>query len=82
MEAPSPEELGHDFFWRVHQKAPSKDQISIFNRSHYGDVLITRVHGWVSDVRQRFEQINAFEKLIQEGGTAILKFFLHISKKE
>lgn len=84
FKAPSSEELGHDFLWRVHQKAPSKGQIGIFNRSHYEDVLITRVHGWVSDkvVKQRFNQIKEFEELLHESGTTILKFFLHISKDE
>jgi PPK2 family polyphosphate:nucleotide phosphotransferase len=84
FKAPSSEELGHDFLWRVHQKAPSKGQIGIFNRSHYEDVLITRVHGWVSDkvVQQRFKQIKEFEELLHESGTTILKFFLHISKDE
>ena len=84
FKAPSSEELGHDFLWRVHQKALSKGQIGIFNRSHYEDVLITRVHGLVSDkiVKQRFNQIKEFEELLHEGGTTILKFFLHISKDE
>ena len=84
FKTPSSEELGYDFLWRVHQKAPSKGQIGIFNRSHYEDVLITRVHGWVSDkvVRQRFKQIKAFEELLYENGTTVLKFFLHISKEE
>jgi PPK2 family polyphosphate:nucleotide phosphotransferase len=84
FKAPSAEELGHDFLWRVHQKAPSKGQIGIFNRSHYEDVLITRVHGLVSDkiVKQRFNQIKEFEELLYENGTTILKFFLHISKDE
>ena len=84
FKVPSSEELGHDFLWRVHQKAPSKGQIGIFNRSHYEDVLITRVHGWVSDkvVTQRFDQIKEFEELLHESGTAIVKFFLHISKDE
>lgn len=84
FKTPSAEELGHDFLWRVHQKAPSKGQIGIFNRSHYEDVLITRVHGLVSDkvIRQRFDQINEFEELLFENGTVILKFFLHISKDE
>jgi len=84
FKAPSSEELGHDFLWRVHQKAPPKGQIGIFNRSHYEDVLITRVHGWVSDkvVKQRFDQIKEFEELLYESGTTILKFFLHISKDE
>ncbi|NOT21791.1 MAG: polyphosphate kinase 2 family protein [Nitrospiraceae bacterium] len=84
FKAPSSEELSHDFLWRVHQKVPSNGQIGIFNRSHYEDVLITRVHGWVSDqvVRQRFHQIKAFEELLHESGMTILKFFLHISKEE
>ncbi len=77
-------ELGHDFLWRAHQKAPAKGQIGIFNRSHYEDVLITRVHGLISDkvVKQRFNQIKEFEELLSESGTVILKFFLHISKDE
>ncbi|MBX3616799.1 polyphosphate kinase 2 family protein [Nitrosomonas sp.] len=84
FKTPSTEELGHDFLWRVHQKAPAKGQIGIFNRSHYEDVLITRVHGLISDkvVKQRFNQINEFEELLVESGTTILKFFLHISKDE
>ena len=84
FKVPSSEELGHDFLWRVHQKVPSKGQIGIFNRSHYEDVLITRVHGLISDkvVKQRFKQINEFEELLYESGTIILKFFLHISKDE
>jgi PPK2 family polyphosphate:nucleotide phosphotransferase len=84
FKTPSAEELGHDFLWRVHQKAPAKGQIGIFNRSHYEDVLITRVHGLISDkvVKQRFGQIREFEELLSESGTAVLKFFLHISKDE
>lgn len=84
FKTPSVEELGHDFLWRVHQKAPAKGQIGIFNRSHYEDVLITRVHGLISDkvVKQRFDQIKEFEELLSESGTVILKFFLHISKDE
>ena len=84
FKAPSSEELSHDFLWRVHQKAPSKGQIGIFNRSHYEDVLITRVHGWVSDkvVQQRFNQIREFEELLAENATVVLKLFLHISKDE
>jgi PPK2 family polyphosphate:nucleotide phosphotransferase len=84
FKAPSPEELDHDFLWRVHQKVPSKGQICIFNRSHYEDVLTTRVHGWVSDkvAQQRFDQIQEFEELLYESGTSVLKFFLHISKDE
>lgn len=84
FKTPSAEELGHDFLWRVHQKVPSKGQIGIFNRSHYEDVLVTRVHGWVTDkvVKQRYNQIREFEELLTENGTTILKFFLHISKDE
>jgi PPK2 family polyphosphate:nucleotide phosphotransferase len=84
FKAPSAEERGHDFLWRVHQQTPAKGQIGIFNRSHYEDVLITRVHGWVSAkvLKQRFNQINEFEALLHESGTTILKFFLHISKDE
>lgn len=84
FKTPSAEELGHDFLWRVHQKAPAKGQIGIFNRSHYEDVLITRVHGLISEkvVKQRFDQIIEFEELLSESGTMILKFFLHISKDE
>ncbi len=84
FKTPSAEELKHDFLWRVHQKAPAKGQIGIFNRSHYEDVLITRVHGLIPAkvVKQRFNQINEFEELLTENGTTILKFFLHISKDE
>ncbi|MEQ1628428.1 MAG: polyphosphate kinase 2 family protein, partial [Nitrospira sp.] len=84
FKAPSKDELAHDFLWRVHREAPPKGHIGIFNRSHYEDVLITRVHGWVSDaiVKRRFNQIKEFEELLHENGTVILKFFLHISKAE
>ncbi|MBS0170636.1 MAG: polyphosphate kinase 2 family protein [Nitrospira sp.] len=84
FKAPSAEERSHDFLWRVHQKVPAKGQIGIFNRSHYEDVLITRVHGWISDkeAERRFGQIREFEELLVEQGTAILKVFLHISKAE
>ena len=84
FKAPSNDELAHDFLWRVHREVPRKGQIGIFNRSHYEDVLITRVHGWVPDnvAQRRFNQIKEFEELLTENGTAILKFFLHISKDE
>lgn len=84
FKTPSKDELARDFLWRVHREAPPKGFIGIFNRSHYEDVLITRVHGWISDkvVKQRFNQIKEFEELLNENGTAILKFFLHISKDE
>jgi PPK2 family polyphosphate:nucleotide phosphotransferase len=84
FKAPSKDELAHDFLWRVHREVPPKGFLGIFNRSHYEDVLITRAHGWVSDhvVKRRFDQIREFEELLVENGTAIVKFFLHISKKE
>jgi PPK2 family polyphosphate:nucleotide phosphotransferase len=84
FKAPSEKELGYDFLWRVHQEVPPKGYIGIFNRSHYEDVLITWVHGWISEevVAQRFKQINEFEEMLVENGTAMLKLFLHISKDE
>ncbi len=84
FKTPTSLELAHDFLWRVHQEVPPKGHIGIFNRSHYEDVLITRTHGLVSDkqVKQRFDQIKEFEELLHENGTAVLKFFLHISKDE
>ena len=84
FKAPSQDELARDFLWRVPREAPPKGHIGIFNRSHYEDVLITRVHGWVPDaiVNRRFNQIKEFEELLHENGTVILKFFLHISKAE
>ena len=84
FKAPSNGELVHDFLWRVHHEVPAKGHIGIFNRSHYEDVLITRVHKIISDkvAVQRFNQIKEFEELLAENGTVILKFFLHISKEE
>lgn len=84
FKAPTPEELEHDYLWRVHQKVPGKGEIGVFNRSHYEDVLITRVHGWIDDktAKRRFRHINDFEAMLVEEGTVILKFFLHISKEE
>ena len=84
FKTPSKDELAHDFLWRVHHEVPPKGFIGIFNRSHYEDVLITRVHGWVPDkvAKRRFNQIKEFEEMLAENGTVILKFFLHISKEE
>lgn len=84
FKAPSNSELAHDFLWRVHHEAPPKGYIGIFNRSHYEDVLITRVHGWVSEkvAKLRIKQIKEFEEMLHDNGTTILKFFLHISKEE
>lgn len=85
FKAPTADELGHDFLWRVHHHTPAKGMIRIFNRSHYEDVLITRVHGWCDDqtAHARFEAINNFERLlVQHNNTTILKFYLHISAQE
>lgn len=81
---PSPEEWDHDFLWRVHHAAPRKGSIGIWNRSHYEDVLVPRVHQQISkDVwRERCEEINHFERLLTRNGVTLLKFFLHISKEE
>ena len=84
FKAPSTLEMKHDFLWRIHQDAPEKGMIHIFNRSHYEDVLVQRVHNWVSEdiIKQRFEHINNFEKLLTDSGTTIIKFYLHVSKEE
>jgi PPK2 family polyphosphate:nucleotide phosphotransferase len=84
FKAPTPPELAHDYLWRVHNQVPGKGELVVFNRSHYEDVLITRVHGWIDDAtaKRRFRQINNFEAMLVEEGTTILKFFLHISKDE
>ncbi len=84
FKVPTEEELAHDFLWRVHQHTPRKGKIQIFNRSHYEDVLVTRVLGLTDDetAHKRFEIINAFERLLQERGTQVLKFYLHISEEE
>lgn len=84
FKVPSKIELEHDFLWRVHKQAPGKGEIAIFNRSHYEDVLVVRVHDLVpKDVwSKRYAQINAFEKMLAEEGTTILKFFLHIDLDE
>ncbi len=84
-KAPTSEELSHDFLWRIHRHSPAKGMIQIFNRSHYEDVLVTRVHKWCDDetARKRMNAINDFEKLLQEhNNTHILKFYLHISPEE
>ncbi len=84
-KAPTAEELSYDFLWRIHQHAPAKGMIRIFNRSHYEDILITRVHKWCDDktARKRMKAINNFEELLQEhNNTHILKFYLHISPEE
>ena len=85
FKEPTPKELAHDFLWRVHPHVPAKGSVAIFNRSHYEDVLVARVHGLVPKKiwSKRYDQINDFEQLIAtENNTTILKFFLHISKDE
>lgn len=84
FKVPSAEELEHDYLWRVHKQVPGKGEIVIFNRSHYEDVIVTRINGWIDNatVKRRLRQINDFETMLMEEGTIILKFFLHISKDE
>jgi PPK2 family polyphosphate:nucleotide phosphotransferase len=84
FKTPTPLESEHDFLWRVHEKVPEKGMMTVFNRSHYEDVLIARVKELVPKAvwSKRYDQINEFEELLAESGTIILKFFLHISKDE
>lgn len=84
FKKPTEEELSRDFLWRVHQKVPRNGEIVIFNRSHYEDVLVVRVHNLVPKAvwSKRYDQIVEFEKLLADSGTTILKFFLHIDRKE
>jgi PPK2 family polyphosphate:nucleotide phosphotransferase len=85
FKAPTPEEAEHDFLWRVHQHAPAKGMIQVFNRSHYEDILIQRVHKWIDDKMafKRMDAINDFERLLTvHNNTSILKFYLHISPEE
>lgn len=82
FKVPTPVELGHDYLWRVHRKMPMRGEITVFNRSYYEDVLVTRVHGSIGDetADRRFEEICNFEKYLVDNHTVVLKFFLHISK--
>ncbi len=84
FKAPSKEESSHDFLWRLHNRAPQRGFIGVWNRSHYEDVLIARVHNLVPEKvwRKRFKQINDFEEMLSENGTTVVKFYLHISKDE
>lgn len=84
FKEPTKEELAHDFLWRIHANTPPRGMIHVFNRSHYEDVLITRVLGQVNaeEAHRRFTAINNFEKLLQQNGTTVLKFYLHISEEE
>lgn len=85
FKKPTDEEFAHDFLWRIHKEAPRKGMIKIFNRSHYEDVLIQRVHKWISEERvdKRIAAINAFEDLLVfDNNTIVLKFYLHLSKDQ
>jgi PPK2 family polyphosphate:nucleotide phosphotransferase len=84
FKVPSALELAHDYLWRVHQRVPAKGEIGVFNRSHYEEVLVVRVHKLVPEAvwSSRYNQINAFEAMLTSCGTTIVKFFLHISKEE
>ena len=84
FRAPSEEERGHDYLWRVHQKTPARGKIGIFNRSHYEDVLVVKVKSYASPeaIELRYQQINDFERMLTENGTHILKFMLNLSFEE
>lgn len=83
-KAPTTDERAHDFLWRIHQQVPADGEIMIHNRSHYEDVLVPVVNGWIDEAKtkQRYAQINDFERMLSETGTVVLKFMLHISKDE
>ncbi len=84
FKTPTPEDLSHDFLWRIHKRTPRKGEMVIFNRSHYEDVLIVRVHELAPEAvwRKRYDHINQFEQLLVDEGTTILKFYLHIDQAE
>jgi PPK2 family polyphosphate:nucleotide phosphotransferase len=84
FKAPSTVEKEHDYLWRIHTAMPGQGEIVIFNRSHYEDVLVPRVHGWIDakECKRRYAHIRDFERMLSETGTVIVKFFLHISKDE
>ena len=84
FKKPTEPELDHDYLWRVHMQVPARGEIVVFNRSHYEDVLVVRVHSLVpkSVWSKRYDHINAFERMLADEGTTILKFFLHISREE
>lgn len=85
FKVPTEEEIKHDFLWRIHRHTPARGMVAVFNRSHYEDVLVTRVHGWCDDAtaQKRFDAINDFEELlVLHNSTSIFKFYLHISREE
>ena len=83
FKKPTKEELSHDFLWRVHQRVPAKGYINFFNRSHYEDVLVVKVHKIISpaEVKKRYQQINDFESLLASNGTRVIKIMLNVSKR-
>lgn len=84
FKVPTPDELAHDYLWRIHKQTPGKGEIVIFNRSHYEDVLVVRVHNIVPEKvwHKRYDHIRNFEQLLADEGTTILKFYLHIDLEE
>lgn len=84
FKKPTEKEFAHDFLWRVHQHAPAKGMIQVFNRSHYEDILVPSVMGYIPKevIEERYQLINNFEKMLEHNGTKILKFYLHVSKEE
>ena len=84
FKAPTPKELDHDYLWRIHKHTPGKGEIVIFNRSHYEDVLVVRVHNLTTEKtwKKRFQHIRDFERMLSDEGTTILKFYLHIDQEE
>lgn len=84
FKVPTPNELAHDFLWRCHEQTPGRGEVVVFNRSHYEDVLVVRVHQFVEEKvwKRRYAHINAFEELLADADTVVVKFFLHISREE
>lgn len=84
FRGPTQDELAHDYLWRAHQQVPQKGEIAVFNRSHYEDVLVVKVHDWIDEAecKRRYAQINDFERMLTQTGTIIIKCYLHISKAE
>lgn len=82
FRVPTKEEAGHDFLWRIHKQTPAKGMVQVFNRSHYEDILVPTVEKYLpkEEIEQRYKQINDFEKMLEQNGTIILKFYLHVSK--
>ena len=82
FKAPTQKELDHDFLWRVHKRCPGAGYVGVFNRSHYEDVLIVKVHGWAEPavIDRRYGHVNAFEELLADRGTRVVKIYLHVSK--